>query len=127
VRQRRILIVDDHPAMRRAVSEMLARVLPDALVDEAATGAAGLERAVGEPWDLVLLDLGLADRSGWDVLRDVRRACPGLAVLVMSLQPEEIYGAPVVDAGATAYFAKGGSAEDLAAAVTRALSNSPAQ
>ena len=117
----RILIIDDHPAMRRALTEMLARAVPGAAIEECAGAEAGLERAVGEPWDLVLLDLGLPDRSGWDVLRGIRQAQPARRVLVMSLQPEEIYGPPVIEAGATAYFGKGGSAQDLAAAVTRAL------
>jgi two-component system, NarL family, invasion response regulator UvrY len=121
----RILIIDDHPEMRRAVTEMLAEVLPGAVVQESATAGVGLTRAVGEAWDLVLLDLGLADRSGWEVLRELRRVRPALPVLVMSLQPAEIYGPPVVDAGATAYFAKGASADELAEAVTRALSGSP--
>jgi two-component system invasion response regulator UvrY len=117
----RVLIVDDHERVRRGVREVLARALEQAAFGEAGSAAEALRQVEQELWDVVLLDLSLPDRSGLDTLKELRRARPDLPVLVMSMHPEEQYGAAALAAGAAAYLAKGSDPEAIAAAVRRAV------
>jgi two-component system invasion response regulator UvrY len=121
----RILLVDDNEAFRRSARAALAQVLGAVTVGEADTAAAALDRIGGEPWDVVLLDLSLPDRRGFDTLRDIRRLSPTLPVIVMSFHPEAEYAGAARAAGAAGYIAKGSSAEIMAAAVTAALATPP--
>ena len=60
----RLLLVDDHPLMRVGVAHLVREEWPDAIIDEAATIAAALERIAAARPDLVVLDLSLPDASG---------------------------------------------------------------
>ena len=66
----RILVVDDHALVRRGLIELLQRLPPSTGVQfgEAGTASEALALALGERWDVVLLDLGLPDRHGLEVL-----------------------------------------------------------
>jgi len=74
-----------------------------------------------EAWDLVLLDLSLPDRSGFETLRHIRRLRPGVPVLVMSFNVQAEYAAATRAAGAVGYIAKGSSSDAIASAVRGAL------
>jgi len=118
---RRILLVDDSGEVRRSVRAVLEDLLPNTICGEAA-GARDALSAVGrERWDLVLLDLSLPDCSGLDLLRDLRRLCPAVPVVVMSFHPEAEYSAAAEAAGAAGYVAKGSSPEVIAGACAAAL------
>jgi CheY-like chemotaxis protein len=75
-RQRRVLIVEDEAMLRRVIARNLAS--RGYLVREAGTAAEALGAVVAECPDLLLLDINLPDRSGWDVLREIQAR--GLAV-----------------------------------------------
>ena len=64
----RILIVDDHAVVGGGLKQFLADVGDFEVAGEARTGQAALEKARTGQWDLVLLDIGLADISGLEVL-----------------------------------------------------------
>jgi DNA-binding NarL/FixJ family response regulator len=117
----KVLVVDDSDAVRRSVHSVLADLLADADIGEAASAAAALARVDAEHWDLVLLDLSLPDRSGIDTLRAIHALRPALPVLVMSFHPEAAYGPAVRAAGAAGYLTKGSSADVIAQAVRGAL------
>jgi DNA-binding response OmpR family regulator len=70
VRYRRVLIVEDEEPLRRLIRRNLTARGSD--VSEAATAVEGIEAAISGRPDLILLDLNLPDRSGWDVLRALR-------------------------------------------------------
>jgi DNA-binding response OmpR family regulator len=66
----RILVIEDSPVLHRFI-EISFRG-QDIAVDSAEKGAAGLEAALADPPDLVMLDLGLPDLDGWQVLDELR-------------------------------------------------------
>ena len=117
----KVLVVDDSDAVRRSIHTLLAELLANATIAEAASAAAALARVDAEHWDLVLVDLSLPDRSGIDTLRAIHARRPALPVLVMSFHPEAAYASAVRAAGAAGYLTKGTSAEVLAQAVRGAL------
>jgi two-component system invasion response regulator UvrY len=117
----RILLVDDSLEVRRTMRAMLAELLGDVNLGEAADAASALATVGQEPWDLVLLDLSLPDRNGIDTLRQIHRMRPALPVLVMSFNVQAEYAAATRAAGAVGYVAKGSSSDAIASAVRSAL------
>src|SRR2546428_13696378 len=86
--KKRILVVDDDPSVRG----MLARVLvgESYLVWSAGNGAEALEIAAGVPIDLVLLDLNMPVKSGWDTLERLMADQPMLTVIIITDRPNQL-------------------------------------
>jgi DNA-binding response OmpR family regulator len=79
---RRVLLVEDEAALRRVIARNLTGRGVD--VSEAATVAEALQALSSELPDLILLDINLPDRSGWDVLRDLQRRRINVPTIVVS-------------------------------------------
>lgn len=113
----RVLVVDDEPQIRRFLDISLrAQGYAVALADSAAGGLA--ELAMHAP-DLVILDLGLPDRDGREVLRELRQ-WSGVPVIVLTVRADEAEKVAVLDAGANDYVTKPFGVQELMARV-RAL------
>jgi two-component system KDP operon response regulator KdpE len=113
-----ILVVEDEPQMRTFVR--LALTAHDYRVLEAETGAMGLNQAVAYTPDLLLLDLGLPDTDGIEVMRRLREwsATP---VIVLSARGQESQKVEALDAGADDYLTKPFGSEELLARIRAAL------
>ena len=101
----RVLLVDDDNALRESLKEQL-NLQGEFVVSDAATGAAGLEKARTEAPDLVILDVGLPDLDGREVCRLMRKAnirCPILMLTGHDGEADQILG---LDAGANDYLTK---------------------
>jgi two-component system, OmpR family, response regulator len=111
----RILLVEDE----QAIADFLQRGLEAEgyAVSCAADGLEGEARALSGDFDLVVLDLMLPGRPGLEVLSAVRRAQPGLPVIVLTAKGEVEDKVAGLDRGATDYLAKPFSFEELAARV----------
>ena len=108
----RILIIDDEPQIRR-----LLRVALEAQqykVLEASTGQAGLVEAASRLPDLILLDLGLPDLKGQEVLRRLREWTQ-TPVLILSVQDDEADKVAALDEGADDYVTKPFNTQELLA------------
>jgi two-component system invasion response regulator UvrY len=117
----KILLVDDHQVVRHGLKQMLADEYPAAAFGEAGTVADALRLVRAEPWDLVLLDLTMPGRGGLDALGELKDARPGLPVLVLSMHPEEEFAVRALKSGASGYLTKQSAADELLAAVEKAL------
>ncbi|HET9139800.1 response regulator transcription factor [Actinophytocola sp.] len=113
-----VLLVEDDPVIRRALIRGLTE--RGHAVDSAATGMAGLERAVANRPDLVVLDLGLPDVDGRTVLRMLRGASR-VPVVVATARDDEAEIVAVLDAGADDYVVKPFSAAQLDARIRAVL------
>ncbi len=117
----RVLIADDHAVVRAGFRQFLAADPTIGAVGEAASGNETLDCLRREPWDLVLLDIHMPDRSGLDVLRYIQTGYPEVRVLVMSGLPEQQYALNVLRAGASGYLSKDSSPDELMKAVRAVL------
>jgi DNA-binding NarL/FixJ family response regulator len=117
----RIMLVDDHPIVRRGVSDILAHAFPHASIEEVGSGGEAVTLARAHAWDIVILDLTLPDASGLDVLKRIREAQSRLPVLILSMHTPDQFARRAVAAGASGYLTKDTADEELVAAVTRLL------
>ena len=117
----RILLVDDHLVLRRALRRFLASEYPGARFGEASNARQAVKLLVAGRWDLVLLDMGLRGSGGLEVLRQVRRRRPGTPALALSLQPEHLAGLRSLRSGASGFVAKHSPPEALVSAVNSVL------
>jgi two-component system KDP operon response regulator KdpE len=113
----RILVVDDEPAILRAVRANLSR--HGFRVDTAATGQEALEHSQARP-DLILLDLGLPDGDGLEVLRAIREQSD-IPIIVLSARGAERDKVRALDLGADDYLTKPFGLDELYARIRVAL------
>ena len=117
----RFLVADDHAVVRRGLHEIIAMRGGWTVGAEAADARDVLLTLRRERFDAVILDVSLGDRSGIEVLADVRREFPALPVLMLSIHDERQYAIRCLRAGASGYLQKNTSPETLIAALERIL------
>ncbi len=120
---RRILVIEDDPAIRRGLVDALRFSGFDSL--EAATGDAGLDMAQNVDCDMILLDLVLPGRDGLSILREVRLTRPTLPVIILTARGEEADRVLGLKLGADDYMVKPFSIKELVARVQAVLRRSP--
>lgn len=116
-----ILIVDDHPIVRLGVRQLLLSRWPAALIREAESLAGALAEVRREAPGLMVLDLNLEDAAGVESVQRMRRACPDVPILVLSLQGEEAFALRVLQLGAAGYLNKERASEEIVQAVEKVL------
>ncbi len=121
--RQRILTVEDDPAIRQGVVDVLEfegyRTL------QADRGDTGLEMALGRTYDLLLLDLVLPGMGGLEILKQVRLIRPTLPVIILSARGEETDRVAGLKLGADDYVVKPFSVKELVARVQAVLRRSP--
>ena len=121
--QQQILTIEDDAAIRRGIVDALRFAGYRSL--EAADGRRGLEMALGCRLDLLLLDLVLPGRDGFDILREVRRLEPALPIIILTARGEEADRVRGLRDGADDYVVKPFSVKELLARVEAVLRRSP--
>jgi DNA-binding NarL/FixJ family response regulator len=118
-----ILIADDHANVRRGLREILLDAFSGARFSEATNGDEVLVQLAGSQPDVLLLDVNMPGRSGFEVLKDVKRIYSKLPVIMVSVQPESQYALRCLNAGASQYVNKDSASEELVPAVRRIMGN----
>jgi len=117
----RILIVDDHPIVRRGLKNLIEQERDLEVCCEAEDAAQGLELARTHVHHLAIVDLLLRNSSGIDLVKEFRRVLPELPVLVVSMYEESLYAERVLRAGAKGYVMKHEMNETIVGAVRRVI------
>jgi len=115
----RILLADDHAIVRQGLKLILEDEFSGAQFGEAGTAAETLQLLRRQAWDVLILDINMPGRSGFDVLRETRRDFPRLPVLVLSSSPEDQLAIRALRAGARGYLNKQIASEKLVSAVRK--------
>jgi len=114
----RVLVIDDEPPIRKLLRMGLSSQGYEVL--EAPNGKAGLEQLAEKP-DLVILDLGLPDMQGLDLLRTIRSRNESVPVVVLSSRGDEAGKVEALDLGADDYVTKPFGMEELLARMRAAI------
>lgn len=117
----RALVADDHAVVRRGLRALLAESGDIVVEGEATNAREVLEQVRRRAWDVVLLDLNLPDRSGLDLLPELKRERPGLPVLILTISAEEQFALQALRSGAAGYVTKDGAPEELVRAVRKVV------
>jgi DNA-binding NarL/FixJ family response regulator len=115
----RILLVDDHPLVCQGLKAMLEPT--HEVVGMVHDGALVIDAVFRLNPDLILLDLGLPNRLGLDLCREITTDFPKTRVLVVSMQAERVFADEAFRAGASGFLVKLSSDQDLLTAVTTVL------
>lgn len=116
----RIVVIEDQTLVREGMIAMLETVGLD-VVGHSNTGEEGFEICVREAPDVVLLDLGLPDVAGLDILRRVKSKLPDIRVIIVTVHDEEGYVSESLRAGADGYVLKTINHVELGEAVRRVV------
>ena len=107
--------------IRRGMQLIVSR-LPDWTIVEAADPGELFDALRRERFDAVVMDLTFRDRSGFEIIDQLRRERPGLPVLILSSRPEEQYAVQAIRAGARGYVQKDATADEITGAIERVAS-----
>jgi two-component system nitrate/nitrite response regulator NarL len=113
----RVLIVDDHPVVRKGIAASLAAHDHIQIVGEAADGVQALRLAHELQPDIMLTDIDLPEKNGLVVTETIRKEIPAIRVLILSMHTNTDYVLRIVQSGASGYILKGGTTEDLLRAI----------
>jgi two-component system, NarL family, invasion response regulator UvrY len=113
----RILIADDHAVVRQGLRQILADDFTSMQVGEAQNARETLAQVEKSAWDLLVLDINMPDRSGLEILEELKQLRPQLPILYLSVNSEDQYAVRCLRAGASGYLAK-----ELVSAVKKVLS-----
>lgn len=117
----RVLLVDDHPVVRRGLAAMLHGEAWVDRLSEAGTVAEAFRLAVLEKPDAAVVDLGLPDGDGVSLIRRLRHAVPGCVVLVLTMTHDDATVQACLAAGATGYLLKESAPDALLPALRAVL------
>lgn len=117
----RILIADDHTVVRKGLRQILLEEFPSAEIIETSDAATLFLKVLREEWDVVITDISMPDKSGLEVLQQIRRDYPKLPVLILSAHSEDQYAIRSLKAGASGYLCKDSASEELVIAIRRIL------
>lgn len=109
----RVLVVDDHPAFRRALTSALRLVKDVEVAGEAGGGVAAAEQVEALEPDLVLMDLSMPDLNGIDAMRRIHTKQPGLPVVILTAHADAGIEREARQAGASGFLAKGTPLDDI--------------
>jgi DNA-binding NarL/FixJ family response regulator len=113
----RVFIADDHAIVREGLKQILSES-PDIIVaGEAENGLDAIKLFRKSKCNVMLLDISMPDRSGIDVLKQVKKESPEIAVLMLSMHREDQYAIRSLKAGASGYLTKQSAPKELVTAI----------
>jgi two-component system, NarL family, response regulator DevR len=118
-RRIRVLLVEDHPDFRRLMEGLLGGQADIKVVVQAGTLAEARKHAAVVSFDVVVLDLGLPDGNGVDLIADLRRQSPDVAVLILSASLDPASLEKAKQAGADEIMDKFSSLDDVLGTIRR--------
>jgi DNA-binding NarL/FixJ family response regulator len=121
----RILLADDHDVLRLGLRELLAQQSGWEVCGEATTGRQAVEMAVRLQPNVVILDVTMPQLNGLEATRQIRKAAPGVEVLIFTMHESEQLIRDVLAAGARGYLLKSDAPRHIVAAVEALAQHKP--
>lgn len=119
--RRRILVIDDHPLLRKGLSALINQE-PDLFVSaEAPDGDKGLELLANGEFELVTVDISLPGADGIELVKTIKQRFGDLPVLVLSMHDEVLFAERALRAGARGFIMKQEAADSILRAIRRVL------
>jgi two-component system invasion response regulator UvrY len=113
----KIIIADDHAIVREGLKQILADSKDIVVTGDAENGIDAIKLVRKNDCDVLLLDISMPDRSGIEVLKQIKKESPKLAVLMLSMHREDQYAVRSLKAGAAGYLNKQSAPNELVDAI----------
>ena len=119
---KKILIADDHFAIRVGIRHLLGNEFIHAVFGEATNAREVFEKIDQERWDILILDINMPGKNGFEILKQLREQKSSIPVLVFSMHREDLVALRALKAGASGYLSKDSADIELPKAVHQVLS-----
>jgi two-component system response regulator NreC len=113
----RVLLADDHRMLREGIRALLERQEDIQVVGEAADGREAVRLTTQLCPDVVVMDVSMPMLNGIEATRQIRRDCPDVRVLILTVHESEEYVAQLLVAGASGYIIKRAAGDELVSAI----------
>ena len=113
----KVFIADDHAIVREGLKQILAETRDIVVAGEAENGLDAIKLFRKSDCQVMLLDISMPDRSGIEVLKQIKKENPELAVLMLSMHREDQYAIRSLKAGAAGYLTKQSAPRELVTAI----------
>ncbi len=121
MKEKKILIIEDHPIVRKGFSMLINQDDELKTIGEAGDYHSALDMVRKTKADLILLDLSLGDGNGIELIKEVKVINPALPVLVVSLHDENLYAERALKAGARGYIMKSEATDNILTAIKKII------
>lgn len=118
----KVLIADDHAIVREGLKQILADTKDIVVAGHAENGNEAIKLSREGTSNVLLLDISMPDRSGIEVLKQVKKETPKIAVLMLSMHREDQYAIRSLKAGASGYLNKQSAPAELVNAIRQVAS-----
>jgi DNA-binding NarL/FixJ family response regulator len=113
----RILIADDHPLLRQALSQVFSSQKDMEIIGEASNGEEAVNLASQLKPDIVVMDIMMPQFDGLEASRQIKKIAPTIAILVLTAYEDDNYVLGLLEAGAAGYLLKSARGQDLVDAI----------
>lgn len=113
----RILIADDHPLLRQALSQVFSSQKDMEIIGEASNGEEAVNLASQLKPDIVVMDIMMPQFDGLEASRQIKKLAPTIAILVLTAYEDDNYVLGLLEAGAAGYLLKSARGQDLVDAI----------
>ncbi len=113
----RVIVIDDHDIMREGLKQILGETNAIEVVAEGESGVQAVQLAIKHNVDVMLLDISLPDKNGVEVLKQIKKVNPQIAVLMLSRYREDQYAVRALKGGAAGYLTKQKASAELITAI----------
>jgi DNA-binding NarL/FixJ family response regulator len=118
----RVLLVDDHPVLRRGLTQMINAEADMMVCGEAEEAGKGFELIGTLNPDVAVIDISLKTGNGIELVKNVKARYPEMAMLVLSMYDESLYAERALRAGSRGYIMKEEASEQIIVAIRRVMS-----
>jgi DNA-binding NarL/FixJ family response regulator len=118
---RKILIADDHSAIRIGVKQICTSEFPNVQFGEAVNYAEVFQKLKETDWDILILDIDMPGRSGLDILKQIKAEKLKVPVLMFSFHSEEQIALRALKIGASGYLSKEAADMELVKAINKIM------
>jgi DNA-binding NarL/FixJ family response regulator len=121
IARRRVFLVDDHPLVREWLTSLIDQQRDLVVCGEAEDAPQALRAIERLKPDVVIADITLASGSGIELVKDIKRSVPSVAIIVLSMHDETLYAERALRAGARGYVMKRETTKKIITAIRNVL------
>ncbi|MFQ5709252.1 MAG: response regulator [bacterium] len=114
-----ILIADDHVLIREGFQKLIEQEIGMSVVAKAENAAEVLDFTRENQCDVIVLDISMPGKSGFDLLKELKQQHPRIKVLILSMHPEDRFAIRALKSGAAGYITKESASEELIKAIRK--------